>query len=109
MKIPIERYELANGLRVVLSEDHRQPVVAVNLWYNVGSRNEREGRTGFAHLFEHMMFKGSRNVEPEQHTSMISSVGGRANAYTTEDTTEDDHEELEKTGQDQVRLCSRGW
>ncbi|MGI9626170.1 MAG: M16 family metallopeptidase, partial [Longimicrobiales bacterium] len=54
-----ETYELDNGLRVVLAPDHSTPVVGVNLWYNVGSRNEREGKTGFAHLFEHMMFQGS--------------------------------------------------
>jgi zinc protease len=57
------------------------------VWYHVGSKNERAGRTGFAHLFEHMMFKGSRNVEPESHTSIIAGVGGRSNAYTTEDET----------------------
>ena len=78
---------LPNGLRVVLSEDHSVPIVHVSVWYHVGSKNEREGRTGFAHLFEHMMFKGSKNVEPESHTSLVSSVGGRSNAYTTEDTT----------------------
>ncbi len=78
---------LANGLTVVLSEDHSTPIVHVELWYHVGSKNERPGRTGFAHLFEHLMFKGSKNVEPEQHTSLISSVGGRSNAYTTEDVT----------------------
>ena len=59
----------------------------VELWYHVGSKNEKPGRTGFAHFFEHLMFKGSRNVEPEQHTSIIASVGGQANAYTNEDTT----------------------
>jgi predicted Zn-dependent peptidase len=57
------------------------------VWYHVGSKNERPGRTGFAHFFEHMMFKGSKNVEPESHTSIIASVGGRSNAYTTEDET----------------------
>src|SRR5215212_11475783 len=57
------------------------------LWYHVGSKNEKPGRTGFAHFFEHMMFKGSKNVEPEQHTSIIASIGGQANAYTNEDTT----------------------
>jgi len=61
--------------------------VHVELWYHVGSKDEKAGRTGFAHLFEHMMFKGSKNVEPESHTSIVSSVGGRSNAYTTEDTT----------------------
>ena len=78
---------LSNGLTVVLSEDHSTPIVHVQLWYHVGSKNERPGRTGFAHLFEHMMFKGSKNVEPEAHTSFVSSVGGQSNAYTTEDAT----------------------
>jgi len=79
--------KLANGLTVVLSEDHSTPIVHLEIWYHVGSKDEPKGRTGFAHLFEHMMFKGSKNVEPEQHTSMISSVGGRANATTDEDVT----------------------
>jgi zinc protease len=78
---------LPNGLRVILSEDHSTPIVHVSVWYHVGSKNERPGRTGFAHFFEHMMFKGSKNVEPESHTSIIASVGGRSNAYTTEDET----------------------
>jgi zinc protease len=78
---------LPNGLTVVLEEDHSTPIVHVNLAYHVGSKNERPGRTGFAHLFEHMMFKGSRNVQPDGHTSLVSSVGGEANAYTTEDET----------------------
>ena len=78
---------LPNGLRVILSEDHSTPIVHVSIWYHVGSKNERPGRTGFAHFFEHMMFKGSKNVEPESHTSIIASVGGRSNAYTTEDET----------------------
>jgi zinc protease len=78
---------LPNGLRVILSEDHSTPIVHVSLWYHVGSKNEKKGRTGFAHLFEHMMFKGSQNVEPEAHTSIIASVGGQSNAYTEEDTT----------------------
>ena len=72
---------------MILSEDHSTPIVHVSLWYHVGSKNERPGRTGFAHFFEHMMFKGSKNVEPESHTSIIASVGGRSNAYTTEDET----------------------
>src|SRR5437667_693188 len=78
---------LPNGLTLVLSEDHSTPIVHLQLWYHVGSKNERPGRTGFAHLFEHLMFKGSKNVEPEAHTSFISSVGGKSNAYTTEDET----------------------
>jgi zinc protease len=86
-KLQYQMTTLPNGLRVILSEDHSTPIVHVAVWYHVGSKNERPGRTGFAHLFEHMMFKGSRNVEPDAHTSIISSVGGRSNAYTTEDTT----------------------
>ncbi|MEK6631409.1 MAG: insulinase family protein [Acidobacteriota bacterium] len=78
---------LDNGLRVVLLEDHSTPIVNIQVWYHVGSKDERAGRTGFAHLFEHMMFKGSKNVEPEQHTSRVSEVGGLSNAYTTEDVT----------------------
>ncbi len=86
-KLQYQIATLPNGLRVILSEDHSTPIVHVSVWYHVGSKNEREGRTGFAHLFEHMMFKGSKNVEPDSHTSIVSSVGGRSNAYTTEDTT----------------------
>ena len=86
-KLDYKLLTLDNGLRVVLLEDHSTPIVHLQLWYHVGSRDERKGRTGFAHLFEHMMFKGSKNVEPEAHPSMISSVGGQSNAYTTEDTT----------------------
>jgi zinc protease len=78
---------LANGLKVVLLEDHSTPIVHAEIWYHVGSKNEKAGRTGFAHLFEHMMFKGSKNVEPEGHPSWISSVGGQSNAYTNEDAT----------------------
>jgi zinc protease len=86
-KLGYQTTVLPNGLRVILSEDHSTPIVHVSVWYHVGSKNERQGRTGFAHLFEHMMFKGSRNVEPDSHTSIIAGVGGRSNAYTTEDIT----------------------
>jgi len=78
---------LANGMQVVTLEDHSTPIVHAEIWYHVGSKNEKTGRTGFAHLFEHMMFKGSKNVEPEGHPSWISSIGGQSNAYTTEDAT----------------------
>ena len=78
---------LPNGLQVVFLEDHSTPIVHTEIWYHVGSKNEKPGRTGFAHLFEHMMFKGSKNVEPEGHPSYISSVGGQSNAYTNEDST----------------------
>jgi zinc protease len=86
-KLSYEMAVLPNGLRVIYSQDRSTPIVHVSITYHVGSKNERPGRTGFAHLFEHMMFKGSKNVEPELHTSLIAGVGGRSNAYTTEDET----------------------
>ena len=86
-KLQYEISTLSNGLTVATSEDHSTPIVHVNLTYHVGSKNERAGRTGFAHLFEHLMFKGSKNVLPEAHTSFIASVGGQSNAFTTEDET----------------------
>jgi zinc protease len=85
--IQFERYSLPNGLRVILSRDPSAPVVGVNLWYNVGSRNERPGRTGFAHLFEHMMFQGSANVPEMAHFSLIEHVGGSLNGSTWLDRT----------------------
>lgn len=78
---------LKNGLRVITHEDHSAPVINLQVWYHVGSKDERPGRTGFAHLFEHLMFKGSKNVGPEEHTELIKSIGGVDNAYTTEDVT----------------------
>jgi zinc protease len=86
-KLQYQITTLPNGLTVVLSEDHSTPIVHLRITYHVGSKNERPGRTGFAHLFEHLMFKGSKNVQPEAFTSTISSIGGRSNAYTTEDET----------------------
>src|SRR6476469_613038 len=87
MHIPIESYHLPNGLSVVLSEDHTAPIVAVNLWYHVGSANEREGRTGFAHLFEHMLFQGSANVKSNEHFELIQRAGGTLNGSTWLDRT----------------------
>ena len=86
-KLEYQVTALANGLTLVTEEDHSTPIVHAQLWYHVGSKNEKPGRTGFAHLFEHLMFKGSKNVEPEGHTSMIAAVGGQSNAYTTDDVT----------------------
>src|SRR5262245_10905092 len=86
-KLQYEMTTLPNGLTVIYQEDHSTPIVHLQLWYHVGSKNEKPGRTGFAHLFEHLMFKGSKNVQPEAHTSLISSVGGQGNAYTTDDET----------------------
>jgi zinc protease len=85
--VAFERHLLDNGLRVVLARDASAPVVAVNLWYNVGSRNERPGRTGFAHLFEHMMFQGSENVPEAAHFSLIEQAGGSLNGSTWLDRT----------------------
>lgn len=73
--IPYEKYTLKNGLDVILVEDHRLPMVAVNLWYHVGPANERPGRTGFAHLFEHMMFQGSKHIGDEQHFQLLEGAG----------------------------------
>ncbi len=86
-RLQYEMVTLPNGLRVIFSEDHSTPIVHVSVTYHVGSKNERPGRRGFAHLFEHMMFQGSQNVAPEGHGSYIASVGGLSNAYTTEDET----------------------
>jgi zinc protease len=83
----LETYALPNGLRVVLNEDHSAPLVAVNLWYHVGSKNERPGRTGFAHLFEHMLFSGSEHVGNNEHFRYVQSVGGVLNGTTFFDRT----------------------
>jgi zinc protease len=87
MQIPIETYRLPNGLFVTLSEDHTAPLVAVNLWYHVGSANEREGRTGFAHLFEHMLFQGSASVAANEHFELVQRAGGTLNGSTWLDRT----------------------
>ncbi|PYS51321.1 MAG: peptidase M16 [Acidobacteria bacterium] len=79
--------KLKNGLRVITVEDHSTPVIAIDITYNVGSRNERQGRTGFAHLFEHMMFKGSENVGTGEHFYLIFNNGGTMNGTTNEDRT----------------------
>ncbi len=84
---PLAERTLDNGLRVVVSEDHSVPTVAVNIWVNVGSRHERPGRTGLAHLFEHLMFEGSRNVAPGEHFRLLMAHGARLNATTSFDRT----------------------
>jgi predicted Zn-dependent peptidase len=82
MRIPIETFRLPNGLFVTLSEDHTAPIVAVNLWYHVGSANEPLGRTGFAHLFEHMLFQGSEDVASNEHFELVARAGGTLNGST---------------------------
>ncbi len=86
-RIAYEQYTLSNGLKVILAEDHSTPIVTVNVWYNVGSRNERVGRSGFAHLFEHMMFQGSAHVKKGEHFQLIERAGGTLNGTTDEDRT----------------------
>ncbi len=73
--IQFEKYKLKNGLEVILSQDHRLPMVAANLWYHVGPANEKPGRTGFAHLFEHMMFQGSKHIGDDQHFKLLEGAG----------------------------------
>ncbi|MCA1616546.1 MAG: insulinase family protein, partial [Acidobacteria bacterium] len=85
--VPIKQFTLPNGLRVVMSEEHAVPVVSVAVYYNVGSRNERAGRTGFAHLFEHMMFQGSENVPKAGHFQYIFNNGGTMNGTTSSERT----------------------
>jgi predicted Zn-dependent peptidase len=85
--LPIEQFTLENGLRVIMSQDDSIPVVSVAVYYDVGSRNEKEGRTGFAHLFEHMMFQGSENVPKAAHFQNISKAGGTMNGTTSSERT----------------------
>jgi len=85
--LQIRRATLDNGLRVVLNEDHTVPTVAISVYYDVGSRNEVKGRSGFAHLFEHMMFQGSENVSKGEHFSLIINRGGSVNGTTSNDRT----------------------
>ena len=87
VRIPYLDERLPNGLRYVLSEDHLAPVVAVNVWYGVGSKHEVKGKTGFAHLFEHIMFQGSRHVAKTEHQGLIQGAGGTNNGTTWLDRT----------------------
>src|SRR5215212_4241419 len=87
VRVDFKETTLKNGLRVITVEDHSAPVVAISITYNVGSRNERQGRTGFAHLFEHMMFKGSENIGSGEHFMLVFNNGGNMNGTTNEDRT----------------------
>ena len=87
LNIPFEKYELANGLQVILHEDHTVPIVSVNIWYHVGGANEKLGRTGFAHLFEHLMFEGSEHVRDGQYDQIVDGSGGQNNGSTGFDAT----------------------
>ena len=87
LNVPVIYYKLPNGLKVVISEDHMAPVVTVAVYYNVGFRLEPKGRTGFAHLFEHMMFQGSANVKKFEHAKFVEANGGSLNGHTDFDYT----------------------
>jgi zinc protease len=86
-QLDITSSRIPNGLGIVMAEDHSRPVVNLQVWYHVGSKDERTGRTGFAHLFEHMMFRGSKNLGPEEHFRLVDKAGGTSNAYTGFDET----------------------
>jgi zinc protease len=86
-KVTFSDTRLKNGLRVIISEDHSAPAYSIVVQYNAGSRDERKGRTGFAHLFEHMMFKGSENVGQNEHPYLIFTNGGTMNGTTNKDRT----------------------
>ncbi len=102
LSFPVEKYTLENGLEVILSPDHRLPVVAVNVWYHVGPVNEPPGRTGYAHLFEHLMFQGSAHVENEEHFALLESAGAtNINGTTSFDRTN----YFETLPSDQVELA----
>jgi len=87
LNLEYEKYKLENGLEVILHSNENIPVVAVNIWYKVGSANEQRGKTGIAHLFEHMMFQGSENVAKEMHFRFIQEAGGSLNGSTNFDRT----------------------
>lgn len=87
VNVPFEKYVLPNGLNVILHQDRSVPIVAVNVWYHVGSAREKPGKTGFAHLFEHMMFQGSANVAKGDHFKLLQEAGGTLNASTSTDRT----------------------
>ncbi|HET7295634.1 MAG TPA: pitrilysin family protein, partial [Gemmatimonadales bacterium] len=87
LRVPYQRFTLPNGLQVIVHEDHSVPVVAVNTWFHVGSSDEQPGRTGFAHLFEHIMFMGSQHVPTGDFDRLLEAAGGDNNGSTTEDRT----------------------
>jgi zinc protease len=87
LQVPYQQFKLANGLNVILHRDTSVPVVAVNMWYYVGSANEKQGRTGFAHLFEHLMFEGSKHVPEGQFDILLEGAGGDNNGSTSNDRT----------------------
>src|SRR5256885_11868403 len=86
-KLDVKSWQLANGLKVLFLADHKAPIATVQVFYHVGSKDEHVGIRGVAHMFEHMMFKGTEHVAPEEHARLLKEVGGQVNAFTTEDIT----------------------
>src|SRR5688572_15052762 len=87
LQVSYTQFRLANGLNVILHQDKSVPAVSVNVWYHVGSANEKPGRTGFAHLFEHLMFEGSKNVKEGLFDTLLEGAGGNNNGSTSNDKT----------------------
>src|SRR5215467_14060072 len=83
----VQEIVLDNGLKVLLLEDHKSTVVTFQVWYRVGSRNEKDGKSGLSHFLEHMMFKGTQKTKPEEYSRIIAKNGGRSNAFTSSDVT----------------------
>jgi zinc protease len=83
----VQEFVLDNGLKVLLLEDHKSPAVTFQVWYRVGSRNEKDGKSGLSHFLEHMLFKGTRKLKPEEYSRIIAKNGGRSNAFTSSDVT----------------------
>jgi zinc protease len=83
----VQEFVLDNGLKVLLLEDHKSPVVTFQVWYRVGSRNEKDGKSGLSHFLEHMLFKGTQKTKPEEYSRIIAKNGGRSNAFTSSDVT----------------------
>src|SRR6201988_2896311 len=84
---PVQEYVLDNGLKVLLLEEHKSPAVTFQVWYRVGSRNEKDGKSGLAHFLEHFLFKGTPTTGPEEYSRIIAKNGGRSNAFTSTDMT----------------------
>src|SRR5579871_475696 len=97
--IPYTKFTLGNGLTVIVHEDHKAPIVAVNVWYHVGSKNEPMGRSGFAHLYEHLMFTGTQHA-PDGFDQLLASIGGTDNNGTTNEDRTDYYENVPKNALD---------
>ena len=104
-RVDYTKETLPNGLNVIYHVDHTTPVATVLLWYNVGSKMEQPGRTGFAHLFEHMMFQGSKNVQKGQHFGLLEAAGGRAGADINGTTNQDRTNYYEQVPSNQLELA----